>query len=469
MSVPFPNYFEFPSINPAYQLDPDTKIRLTCSWGYMTHDEDIAKKAPEGLLIPNGVLGIQKRMAEVRYIAVVPRELAEEVRQIIEVRINIANPRMAQRLPSDERGKFAKYPMQECLSSIKDERLDERTDDPFPELPCPWPWKQGRFRKPDRPFSGPIRGLFRGRIVDTGSRLINYIYAYDYCGQYFGSADTFCRYMDRIPGSKNYSATLRALKDCIQSNGDASLIVICPENIVSSLSKLKVPDNLYSEPWEIPYSQYDFGLKKVLLHEMGHHMFPVFTFESNWSVYWPECMANWFAYHYLDRSERFILHMWSLKQPIQYQCYKALLGLSMRNGSHEFLSILPLSLRSEFIIEVEKLCGYNEVVHSFSHLGAKGQLYFDPYYVSRLQQLCRDFYKKPDTFNVGHPVLFTHSEVLFQLLIYDDQYLDLFTEFQDMISEGKIRARRATKGEYHLMLLNEGELNPISVGSTRRE
>jgi len=462
MPIPFPNYFEFESINANYQLNPETKEYLTDIWRYMTRGSVITSRCPEGLFTPNGVKGIQDKMEEVRYLAIVPRDLAEEIRKII-VEYVSRNRLQIQRLENEQEDRPDEvHPMTECPSY--DETNREMDDnDPYPELPCPWPWEIGTFSEQEQPIVGyimrPTQGIIRNQRGFLSAR---YIITYDYCGQYFGSAKYFYHFLEDIPGMNNYSETLKKLKECIDSNGDAPLIVLCSENIVKSLSRLQIPSLPdYYDIDSVDFSYY-FGLKKVLIHEMGHHVFPVITAgNSSRNVSWPECMANWFCHHFLDDKERFILHIWSLHQPVQYQCYKALLGLSMSDDMHCLLGSLPSQLRNEMIIDSEKMCSFYRLIDRTSYIDMEGMYLIDRFMLDDIIRSQNDL-RKPQKY------LITHAEALFKYLIRDDQYRTIFDEYTQRIRTHVLSARRATKSEYHKMLIEEGKKTPSSLGFLRR-
>ena len=467
MSVPVPNYYEFDSINPNYHPNPNTKENLTLLWKSLSSRETIARCTPEGLLVDDGVSGIQRRLAEIRYLVVVPRELAEELRLIIIARGMRGGFHRGRHRDNEVRVEPEPHPMKECPPP-PDDVHDENGEDPFPDIPCPWPLQEGEFSDAERSISGRLAHNIIGRATYFETRQIRYIFTYDYCGQYYGSAEGFCSYMNSIEGHNAYSATLEELKASVESNGDAPLIVLCPENIEAFLSRLRVPSSLYGAQQPSPDERYRFGLMKVFVHEIGHHMFPVtdHDFEDNGTM-WAECMANWFAYHFLNDKERFILHMWSLRQPVEYQCYKALLGLSMRDNAKEFLSIIPYEHRSNMLVDVERICSlrFDDSLH---HITPRGYLYLDPYFFNVLD--LRSFIKRimKCARTSSQPVLLTHAEVLFQHLIDNGQYNKLFYEYRHMISRGVVMARMATKGEYHRMLLEESKQMPLSIGHFRR-
>ena len=467
MSVPFPNYYEFDSINPSYHLNPNTKEHLISLWMSLSSRETIARCTPEGLLVDDGVSGIQRRLAEIRYLVVVPKELAEELRLIIVARGIHGGFHRGRPRDNEVRVEPEPNPMKECPPP-PDDMHDENGEDPFPDIPCPWPLQEGEFSDAERSISGRLAHNIIGRATSFETRQIRYIFTYDYCGQYYGSAKGFCNYMRRIEGHNEYSATLEELNTSVESNGDAPLVVLCPENIETSLSRLRVPSILYGAQQLSPDEWYRFGLKKVFIHEIGHHMFPVtdHDFEDTRTM-WPECMANWFAYHFLNDTERFILHMWSLRQPLEYQCYKALLGLSMRDNAHEFFSIIPYEHRSNMLVDLERICGL-QYVDSLHHITRHGYLHLDPYFfdILCLRPAIEEFMKYART--PSQPVLLTHAEVLFQHLVDNKQYNELVSEYRYMISRGVVRARMATKGEYHRMLLEEAKQMPLSIGHFRR-
>jgi len=66
-------------------------------------------------------------------------------------------------------------------------------------------------------------------------------------------------------------------------------------------------------------------IKLTLLHEIGHHVYPVPTSRGLNNL--SEAMANWFAYCCLNYDERHVLHIKTLSQAPPYRMYQGLLAL----------------------------------------------------------------------------------------------------------------------------------------------
>ncbi len=66
-------------------------------------------------------------------------------------------------------------------------------------------------------------------------------------------------------------------------------------------------------------------LKLTLLHEIGHHVYPVPA--ARGLHYLSEAMANWFAYCCLNYDERHVLHVKTLTQSSAYRMYQGIVAL----------------------------------------------------------------------------------------------------------------------------------------------
>jgi hypothetical protein len=118
--------------------------------------------------------------------------------------------------------------------------------------------------------------------------------------------------------------------------GEEPVVVLYPNLIADSQEKLakRLAKDLKSSLMLTT----DFVSRSVLLHELGHHVFPL----KDWEKYWTsepfkrmaEMAADWFCWRRLSSPDQQILELWNLKlDPLSdYRSYESLLPYAAEIG-----------------------------------------------------------------------------------------------------------------------------------------
>lgn len=105
------------------------------------------------------------------------------------------------------------------------------------------------------------------------------------------------------------------------ANGGAG-IFLCPERIIEIYPTLIARINKIRNPIPLSSNPILINLKIVLLHELGHHLFPVHC-NSARRKYIPEAIANFFCHSNLQESEKaWLLYKSRCLQPPEYSTYR---------------------------------------------------------------------------------------------------------------------------------------------------
>lgn len=124
---------------------------------------------------------------------------------------------------------------------------------------------------------------------------------------------------------------------------DGPAVLLSPE-LISTLHRLVMgraprPLRHYLTPDRLPDRIF---LKLVLLHEVGHHVYPV---HERAAAEVSEAMANWFTYGFLSPGERAVLHEKARTQARAYQMYEGLLALLHPTGpGSPWVAAMPWNL-----------------------------------------------------------------------------------------------------------------------------
>ncbi len=165
----------------------------------------------------------------------------------------------------------------------------------------------------------------------------------DCYGLYVGSLHGWAAGLGRSRGNAGIEAMFRNHPDYREADGPA--VLLSPE-LISTLYRLVMsraprPVRYYLAPERAPDLIF---LKLVLLHEIGHHVYPV---HGRASKNVSEAFANWFAYGFLNPGERAVMHEKTETQTVSYQMYEGLLSLLHPVGnSSPWAAAMPWNLRS---------------------------------------------------------------------------------------------------------------------------
>lgn len=120
----------------------------------------------------------------------------------------------------------------------------------------------------------------------------------------------------------------------LEKMSDGPAILLCPERIVEIYPTLMSIGKKFRKPLPLSSNPTLINLKMTLLHEMGHHFFPVHR--SNASKYLSEGLANRFCFYGLCESEKpwLLYKTWHL-QPPEYSAYRFVCLIESKCGNTE--------------------------------------------------------------------------------------------------------------------------------------
>ncbi len=266
-----------------------------------------------------------KRLKELKYVCLVPRLV------IVKTREKYPKVGNGEKEPEEEMG------LDDLLDDLLDAVMrdeDELEDIEREEEPEIGHDDMPRNREEEQRDDG-ISGQepHHGECEGGGTVIV------DCYGIYVGSLNSWLDWLSYyIPQSKEIIACRNDFKSGKIKDGPA--VLICPElietlyrDVIRKSSKsVRNALTLESNPLQI-------FLRFVLLHEIGHHVFPVFGSRSVINL--SEALANWFVYWIITPKEREILHAESQMQSLPYQMYHGMLPLYFPYEAGDF-SILPL-------------------------------------------------------------------------------------------------------------------------------
>lgn len=195
---------------------------------------------------------------------------------------------------------------------------------------------------------------------------------------------------------------------------DGPAILLCPEKIESIYPKI---NKVFSEEYPLGANPHYAFFKMTYLHELGHHIYP--SIRKNKYVW--EALANFFAFGFLNPTERTLLFSKTLTQSYQYQSYCGLLFILYPQASPElnsdFRSIFQLAANAQYFIEKVELSIFE-----------RGVSVYDEFIIDLLLLIHRMFYHKKE---VIYPV---KGCVLFLADLF--RQTNLF-DFMDIVSVQK--------------------------------
>jgi len=169
------------------------------------------------------------------------------------------------------------------------------------DWPSPWPTRISTTDVTSTSILKTTSEIHRepNSCVDEPERGDKQLVLYDNFGQYYSSLRAFLGFIKAFDVRDTY--TLHSLEEALKRFGDAPVIVICPERVSMFMDTFRgeqgvVFDNLFTSMEEA----LAFGMRFVLTHEMGHHLYQV----SDEDAPWAECLANWFSYCLLGDRDR---------------------------------------------------------------------------------------------------------------------------------------------------------------------
>lgn len=217
-------------------------------------------------------------------------------------------------------------PSDELEKKIRNKRMRELEEKKSVKLPPEYTKKvdESIYNVPPQAGEKEVKGWVIESIIDCYgiyiSSLKGWLEDYLYCltSQRNDSLDQPNNYNQQNSVINRIGKILSQIK-----NNDSPAVLLAPELIQT------IPNMVFqSNPSLYPKLQYhkidaqELSLKLVLLHEIGHHVFPIH--KKNYNVFLSEAMANWFAYCLISPLEREFMHEKTLHQPEEYRFYKGL-------------------------------------------------------------------------------------------------------------------------------------------------
>lgn len=155
----------------------------------------------------------------------------------------------------------------------------------------------------------------------------------DLAGCYVPSVEAFF--------SRRSGALAERVRALVSARGDGPGVILCPQNIAGFheifLTRLKGRLTRQPVPRDNPLGYF---LRATLLHEIGHHVFPVS--DGGWYEYLSEGLAHLFAAAHFSDDERLWLYAKSEVQPIAYAAWRVLwVGLRPHEKTWRARQALP--------------------------------------------------------------------------------------------------------------------------------
>ena len=475
MSLPAPKYYDFTPYYPGSDsYDASLQQEILQLWKDLTSERTVLKYSPEGLLIPNGSKSVMDRLSKIRYLVIMPGTMGTS---LLSVHNSCKNnlPLPIPRSGDVEAGPRPDYYWLVDCPQNEDGKPSVETE-PFSDIPLKWPWDLGDFGNDtllpvaDRIYAGHHKDL-----VSEKSRSVKRTFYHDFCGQYFGSALGFLRYLQMTSEGPTYFRSLSdELMGDIKTIGDAPLIVLYPENVYRSIIGLKFPkydpEHRHYRFFNSQEKLFRAGLKIVLSHEIGHHMFPIIQARNSTKRHpatWSECMANWYVYHFTDAEERILLHLWSQEVPVEYQSYKALLSLGLSHYGHDpsdLLNVIDRNVSASILLDIEKASSFGWALDLNSHLSLYGEYLIDQEAMNRILSIDhKEFVRRQDRILYN----LTPGDELLGLMINGYQYHDIFMHFKGLVSRRTIKVGKISDRDYHFIMADNNSWLPVSVGYCR--
>lgn len=460
-----PQFFEFGTTpNPTTTSSNTGKIIMD-TWEWMIHPKTIYKKAPMGLL-PMEAFHLRYRMEGVGYLISIPHVIGEALfeRAILDPECtNVSSHRIKKSGRITEGYMTDKCPDSE-KSKIQNNDLPEQQR-PWlpPDWPSPWPSNSPLLIKANPIYHYPqvITDKQKDVICSTGPGERELVF-YDNFGQYCSSTASFIKYLKGF--SINDVDTLEALKKAVEDIGDAPAIVVCPDRVTMFMEELEFEnerlfDLLFSDAKEA----LEFGIKYVLSHEMGHHLYQVDESDAPWA----ECLANWFSYCLFDEKGRKAMYAWSLKLPTPYRYYLALVDLQMQPVKPTIFSMIMSIIRRGIILtsaEADNAPGflsgarwlwlYNKdypgcFEHRFMIRGLFGEYYRLAYERARMA--------------TGRLTILTTPGIAYlEDLLEPEIYLQLFRDIRNLVIGKGENTLKVGVADYEGMLTEEFKKGPLN-------
>jgi len=192
--------------------------------------------------------------------------------------------------------------------------------DERPDSQCRPPW-EGLFNPAETPDSGCLPESNNNSECHIGTVSL----VVDCYGLYVTSIRLWAQSLGSKQRPQSVGELLNRIEDGSLTDGPA--VLLCPENIceIPAIVASSVRPEMRRDHSLAGNPLLQF-LRLVLLHEIGHHVFPLHC-ESRKSLELSEAMANWFVYRHVNPSDRLALHLLSETQDHCYRMYQGMLPL----------------------------------------------------------------------------------------------------------------------------------------------
>jgi len=181
--------------------------------------------------------------------------------------------------------------------------------------------------------------------------------------------------------AKNPGTRINAcLGNYLAQNSDKTgpAILLCPDLIkrIPKLIRRNIEESSENNSLPDGGTATMFALRMILLHELGHHVYP--SHHGTWEgkIAYGECLANWFVHQLFSSWEQELLNAFTKKQTFVYRLYQGMVAMR-KMGSMERLS--DMLIKAAYENELDRIglfCHFDswKYRHDFCRIGISKEI-----------------------------------------------------------------------------------------------